>query len=121
MRCRPTPCRRAPALASARCGRSRWVGDAGFLDSIVARWRNATASAANAVQGAALFAESVNLPPNAAHTRLPAPPGLEDRRSSARDAAGERGEFGAVRAARCMLPTQAATPVRAIREKLHHR
>jgi hypothetical protein len=32
------------------------VGAAGFLDSIVARWRNASASAADAVHGAALFA-----------------------------------------------------------------
>jgi Histidine kinase-, DNA gyrase B-, and HSP90-like ATPase len=38
------------------------VGDEGFLDSTVDRWRNASASAADAVQSASMFAESVNLP-----------------------------------------------------------
>jgi hypothetical protein len=38
------------------------VDDEGFLDSTVDRWRNASASAADAVQSASMFAESVNLP-----------------------------------------------------------
>jgi len=54
-----------PAHAMPRSSSARFmemwqksVGDAGFLDSIVDRWRNAS-SAADAVQSASMFAESV--------------------------------------------------------------
>jgi len=74
-----------PAHAMPRSSSARFtemwqksVGDEGFLDSIVDRWRNASASAADTLQSASLFAESVNLPVNVAEP--PAPAVCEDRR-----------------------------------------
>jgi DNA helicase HerA-like ATPase len=120
------PAHAMPRSSSARFSEmwQKSVGDEGFLDSIVDRWRNASASAADAVQGAALFAESVNLPPHPGDTMLPIPPAFEERRTTARESAGERREFGTLRREPTAVPaqpTQAGTAVRAIREKLHHR
>jgi hypothetical protein len=60
-----------PAHAMPRSSSARFtemwqksVGAEGFLDSIVDRWRNASAAAADGVQSASMFAESVNLPAN---------------------------------------------------------
>jgi len=73
------PAHAMPKSSSARFSEmwQKSVGDEGFLDSIVDRWRNASA----AVQGAALFAESVNLLPHPVDAMLPAPPAFEERRT----------------------------------------
>ncbi|HEU0160630.1 MAG TPA: ATP-binding protein [Hyphomicrobiaceae bacterium] len=120
------PAHAMPKSSSARFSEmwQKSVGDEGFLDSIVDRWRNASAAAADAVQGTALFAESVNLLPHPAEAMLPAPPAFEERRTPARETPPERREFGTLRRepnAAGAQPTQAGTAVRAIREKLHHR
>src|SRR5689334_249939 len=90
-----------PAHAMPRSSSARFtemwqkpVGDEGFLDSIVDRWRNASA-AADAIGSAAMFAESVNLPANAAE--LSAPAVCEERRTRPRESHGERREFAALR------------------------
>jgi uncharacterized protein len=117
-----------PAHAMPRSSSARFtemwqkpVGDEGFLDSIVDRWRNASA-AADAIGSAAMFAESVNLPANAAE--LSAPAVCEERRTRPRESHGERREFAALR----REPGIAAAPtaksgndVRSMREKLHQR
>jgi len=116
------PAHAMPKSSSARFSEmwQKSVGDEGFLDSIVDRWRNASA----AVQGAALFAESVNLLPHPVDAMLPAPPAFEERRTPVRETPPVRREFGTLRRepnAAGAQPTQAGTAVRAIREKLHHR
>ena len=87
-----------PAHAMPRSSSARFtemwqksVGDEGFLDSIVDRWRNASAAAADGVQSASMFAESVNLPANVSEP--PAPAVCEDRRPRSRESHGERRDF----------------------------
>ena len=102
------------------------LGDrAGFLDSIVDRWRNSSASAADALQSASMFAETVNLPANGAEAMLPgATSAFEERRTAARESNGERRDFGTGRREHPVAsaqPAQSNTAVRAMREKLHQR
>jgi len=118
-----------PAHAMPRSSSARFtemwqksVGDEGFLDSIVDRWRNASASAADTLQSASLFAESVNLPVNVAEP--PAPAVCEDRRLRSRESHGERRDFAALRrepSVAAAPPAKSAGAVRAMREKLHQR
>ena len=75
-----------PRSSSARFT-ERWqtsVGDEGFLESIVDRWRTfSSASAADAAQNMAMFAEAMSLPgPDSA--AAPAPPPVERRDYAAR-------------------------------------
>jgi hypothetical protein len=111
-----------PAHAMPRSSSARFtemwqksVGDEGFLDCIVDRWRNASASA-DAVQGASMFAESVNLPAQAAE--LPAPAVCEDRHTRARDGHGERRNFALRREPSAAAPAKTVGAVRSMREKL---
>ena len=101
------------------------VGDEGFLDSIVDRWRNSSASAADALQSTSMFAETVNLPANGAEAMLPgATSAFEERRTAARESNGERRDFGTGRREHPVAsaqPAQSNTAVRAMREKLHQR
>jgi len=99
------------------------VGDEGFLDSTVDRWRNASASAADAVQSASMFAESVNLPAKRCGA---ARPGrfCEDRRTRSRENHAERRNFAALRCEPGVAgapPAKSGSAVRAMREKLHQR
>jgi hypothetical protein len=118
-----------PAHAMPRSSSARFtemwqksVGDEGFLDSIVDRWRNASAAAADGVQSASMFAESVNLPANVSEP--PAPAVCEDRRPRSRESHGERRDFAALRrepGVAAAPPAQSGSAVRAMREKLHQR
>jgi hypothetical protein len=82
------------------------VGDEGFLEGIVDRWRTfSSASAADAAQNMAMFAEAMNLP------------GPADGVPPARDPAIERREYP-----RREQPAGAAAPAaRTIRERLQQR
>ena len=106
------------------------VGDEGFLEGIVDRWRNASsATAADAAMQMAMFAEAMNLSGPAAD--VPAAPGaIEERRAQSartRDAHGRacaatsasirRETAGAEPAS----PTQPGNALRAIRDRLQQR
>jgi DNA helicase HerA-like ATPase len=87
----------------------RWqtsVGDEGFLEGIVDRWRTfSSASAADAAQNMAMFAEAMNLP------------GPADGANAARDPAVERREYP-----RREQPAAPAAPTaRTVRERLQPR
>jgi hypothetical protein len=117
------PAHAMPRSSSARFS-EMWqkpVGAEGFLDGIVDRWRNASASA-DAIGSAAMFAESVNLPANAAE--LPAPAVCEERRTRSRESHGDRREFATLRrepGIAAAPPAKSGNGVRAMREKLHQR
>jgi hypothetical protein len=118
------PAEAMPRSSSARFS-ERWqnsVGDEGFLDGIVDRWRNCSAMA-DAGQSAAMFAESVQLPPGAGEPMLPAVAAAsEERRAAVREPRGERHAFGPVRREiGSAAGEHAGTGLRARREKLHQR
>jgi hypothetical protein len=103
------------------------VGDEGFLDGIVDRWRNSSsASAADAAHNMTMFAESMSLPSSSAGDGAPAVPAQEDRRS--RDPLGDslRREFGTMRRDQPAAPAapaapqspQSASSLRSVRERL---
>ena len=121
------PAHSMPRSSSARFTEmwQKSVGDEGFLDSIVDRWRNSSASAADALQSTSMFAETVNLPANGAEAMLPgATSAFEERRTAARESNGERRDFGTGRREHPVAsaqPAQSNTAVRAMREKLHQR
>ena len=67
------------------------VGDEGFLESIVDRWRNASStSAADAAMQMAMFAEAMNLTGAAAD--VPPPGAIEERRAHPREPVTPTGE-----------------------------
>jgi len=122
-----------PRSSSARFT-ERWqksVGDEGFLDSIVDRWRNSScASAADAAQHMAMFAESMNLTPNANPEAPADPAAVDDRGAPAREPISEplRRDFGSIRreqAPAAAVPAAAAAPpgsaLRTIRDRLQQR
>jgi hypothetical protein len=122
-----------PRSSSARFT-EKWqksVGDEGFLDSIVDRWRNSScASAADAAQHMAMFAESMNLTPHA-NPETPADLAVVDDRSPpAREPIAEplRRDFGSIRREQPpapAVPAAAAAPpgsaLRTIRDRLQQR
>jgi DNA helicase HerA-like ATPase len=101
------------------------IGDEGFLDGIVERWRNSSsASAADVAHNMTMFAEAMSLP-GAADGAAPQPPSHEDRRKS--DPLGEavRRELGAMRREAPTPPANPPTPgaqpgaaLRSLRERL---
>jgi DNA helicase HerA-like ATPase len=105
------------------------VGDEGFLEAIVDRWRNASStSAADAAHQVTLFAEAMNLNLGPA-TEVPAAQGVnEDRGARSREPAGEpsRRETPSIRrdppaAPAAAASTQPGNPLRAIRDRLQQR
>jgi DNA helicase HerA-like ATPase len=93
------------------------VGDEGFLEGIVDRWRSAVAS--DGGQHTAMFAEAVNL--GASHSDSP---GGAERRSQARDAAAEppaRREVASLRCDQSTSEQQTDNSLRAVRERLQQR
>jgi hypothetical protein len=93
------------------------VGDEGFLEGIVDRWRSAVAS--DGGQHTAMFAEAVNL--GASHSDSP---GGAERRSQARDAAAEppaRREVASLRRDQSTSEQQTDNSLRAVRERLQQR
>jgi len=107
------------------------VGDEGFLESIVDRWRNsASASAADAAQNMALFAEAMNLGPGSGDAAVP-PANGEDRGMRTREGTPDpqRREVGQLRReqpAAAGAPAgsaagQPANPLRTVRERLQQR
>ena len=122
-----------PRSSSARFT-EKWqksVGDEGFLDSIVDRWRNSScASAADAAQHMAMFAESMNLTPNGNPEALAEPAPVHDRGAPAREPISEpvRRDFGSIRREQPSapaVPAAAAAPpgsaLRTIRDRLQQR
>jgi uncharacterized protein len=101
------------------------VGDEGFLEAIVDRWRNASStSAADAAHQVTLFAEAMNLHPGAAPEvaaaqgiREPMTPISEPRRG---DMPSIRREPSAAPAA-AAATTQPGSALRAIRDRLQQR
>ena len=103
------------------------VGDEGFLEGIVDRWRNASSTtAADAAHQVAMFAEAMNLD-GPRHTRRPPRPtttarpparaesgGASARREVARSAASPRPR-------RQPLAAQPGNALRAIRDRLQQR
>jgi len=74
------------------------VGDEGFLEAIVERWRSSScASAADAAHNMAMFAESMHLPNGPAGDAAAHPPPQEDRRARDPLADSLRRELGAMR------------------------
>jgi DNA helicase HerA-like ATPase len=111
-----------PRSSTARFS-EKWqtsVGDEGFLEGIVDRWRNSSsASAADAAQNMALFAEAMNLPSGAAGD-------APDSREPAGDAL--RREYVSVRREPSQVPAAPGAPgaqsgnaLRTIRERLQQR
>jgi uncharacterized protein len=120
-----------PRSSSARFT-EKWqksVGDEGFLDSIVDRWRNSScASAADAAQHMAMFAESMNLTPNANPESPADPAAVDDRSAPAPIAEPLRRDFGSIRREQppaAAVPAAAAAPpgsaLRTIRDRLQQR
>jgi uncharacterized protein len=101
------------------------VGDEGFLESVVDRWR--TSSASDLGLNTAMLAEAMTLQP--AQGAEPVAPVFEERRIRARDQAADpmpRREFGGLRreqAARCGQASDALAEnsLRELREKLQQR
>jgi DNA helicase HerA-like ATPase len=94
----------------------RWqksVGDDGFLESIVDRWRSSSvASAADTAQAMTMFAEAVDLRPE--------PPIADDSSVRLRDV--ERREFVPLRREPPIAPpSAAANTLRSVRDKLQQR
>ena len=91
------------------------VGDEGFLEGIVDRWRtSSSASAADAAQSMAMFAESMNLS------------GPVDGAPASRDPSSERREYArrdqpAAPSAPAAQPAPAGSNLRAVRERLQQR
>jgi DNA helicase HerA-like ATPase len=87
-----------PRSSSARFT-EKWqksVGDEGFLDSIVDRWRNSScASAADAAQSTAMLADAMNLPSGVEAQVAPAPIDTSRLRESAAEPA--RREYASIR------------------------
>jgi len=93
------------------------VGDEGFLEGIVDRWRSAAAS--DGSQHTAMFAESVNLGTPQSDSASGA-----ERRSQPRDAAAEppaRREVGSLRRDQSTSEQQTDNSLRAVRERLQQR
>jgi uncharacterized protein len=93
------------------------VGDEGFLEGIVDRWRNAAAS--DGGQHTAMFAEAMNL-----GTSQPDSPSGAERRSQPRDAAAEppaRREVASLRRDQSTSEQQTDNSLRAMRERLQQR
>jgi DNA helicase HerA-like ATPase len=92
----------------------RWqtsVGDEGFLEGIVDRWRTfSAASAADTAQNMAMLAEAMNLP------------GPADAANAAREPAGDslRREYAALRRDPAAAPSATPAP-RSVRERLQSR
>ena len=117
---------RAPqAPAQRRRVERKWqksVGDEGFLESIVDRWRNASSAAGpETAHQVRLFAEAVNLPPMA--SELAGSGGAEERSVRLREAALTMSEPRR----REQAPTapsggaQAGSALRALRDRLQQR
>ena len=111
------------------------VGDEGFLESVVDRWRNfSSASASDASQQMAAFAEAMNIQPGIALEApiVSPPPGIEERRTREREHSTEpaRREFSqggrrepaaAAPATPAQTPAQSANSLRTLRERLQQR
>ncbi len=119
-----------PRSSTARFS-ERWqksVGDEGFLESIVERWRNSSSSgSADATQSMATMAEAMNL--QSGNTAESPAPALEERRARPRDPLIEpllRREFGTIRREQAGQASQGAdaqpeNSLRSIRERLQQR
>jgi hypothetical protein len=102
------------------------VGDDGFLEGIVDRWRNSScASAADAAQQMAMFAEAMNIGTQPSSEATGAPPVADDRAARPREGAPERRDFPAIRReapAPAAAPSgQSAATMRALRERMQQR
>lgn len=118
------------------------VGDEGFLEGIVERWRNSScASAADAGHNMAMLAESMNLPASSgagpgsgtgSGAEPPAPPAAaaDERGSRTREPAAEpvRRDFGSIRREQPAASTtpaapapQTGSPMRTIRDRVQQR
>jgi hypothetical protein len=97
------------------------VGDGGFLEGIVERWRNSTyASAADAARQMAMLAEAMQLAPSAAPDPA-GPPGTEGGGAPQREPMPERRHAPSVRREPAAVsPSQSAT-MRAIRDRMQQR
>ena len=105
------------------------VGDEGFLETVVDRWRNSSSCPADSSMQMAAFAEAVNLQ----QTIEPPPPAQEERAPRGRELAAETGrgqrEFGSLRRDPATAPagapagnaTQTGSALRSIRERLQQR
>ncbi len=104
----------------------RSVGDDGFLEGIVERWRNSScASAADVAQQMAMFAEAMNITPLAS-SETTTPAGAEERAARAREPLPERREIPSIRREQPAAPPAAASPgqsaaMRAIRDRMQQR
>ena len=115
-----------PRSSTARFS-EKWqlpVTDNGFLESIVERWRNSScASAADAAQQMAMFAEAVNLSSNGDAAAAPA--AADERGTHQRDPVGEpmRRELPSIRREppAAAPGAQPAASMRSIRDRLQQR
>jgi hypothetical protein len=107
------------------------VGDEGFLDSIVDRWRNSSsASAADAAHNMTMFAEAMNLTSGPSPDAPADPAAVDDRAAPAREPITEplRRDFASLRREQPAAPAAAGAPVpqpasalRTIRDRLQQR
>jgi len=105
----------------------RSVGDDGFLEGIVDRWRNSSCgSAADAAQTMAMLAETMNLPVGT--DAPPAPAAGEERAVRPREVVAERRDLGSTRREQPVAPVASVTPpaqtgsaIRSMRDRLQQR
>jgi len=123
----PKHCMPRSSTASFTEKWQRSVGDDGFLEGIVERWRNSScASAADAAQQMAMFAEAVNIGAPAGTDSASPPAAADERPARPREGTPERREFPSIRreppaAAPAAAPAGQSATMRAIRDRMQQR
>jgi hypothetical protein len=123
----PKHCMPRSSTASFTEKWQRSVGDDGFLEGIVERWRNSScASAADAAQQMAMFAEAVNIGAPAGTDSASPPAAADERPARPREGTPERREFPSIRreppaAAPAAAPAGQSAAMRAIRDRMQQR
>ena len=103
------------------------VGDEGFLEGIVDRWRNSScASAADAAQQMTMFAEAMNIGAQAGADLGQYAAAADERPARPREGTPERREFPSIRreppaAAPAAAPSGQSAAMRAIRDRMQQR
>jgi DNA helicase HerA-like ATPase len=123
----PKHCMPRSSTASFTEKWQRSVGDDGFLEGIVERWRNSScASAADAAQQMAMFAEAMNIGTQAGADPASTPAAADERPARPREGTPERREFPSIRreppaAAPAAAPSGQSAAMRAIRDRMQQR